>query len=261
MTPARLTILGVALAAGGVAAYLATTNKAAPVKVTEQVAAHTVDVLVAAVDVPLGNTLKEADTKWLPWPADGVPEGLIRKDKEPTARTDVSGSIARAPLLAAEPVRRERLIKSNNASFLSAILPSGKRAVAITTDSRGSTSAGGFVLPNDRVDIVRLLRGAASGGEGREDYTSETILTNIRVLAIGQNVQEKDGEKTVIGETATLELDPNQVEIVALAQKTGSLSLALRSIADANDFSRPSGGDGTSLTVVRFGVSQQNVKR
>ncbi|MGL4528827.1 MAG: Flp pilus assembly protein CpaB, partial [Aestuariivirga sp.] len=232
------------------------------VKVTEKTPVNTIDVLVAAVDVPLGNTLKAGDVKWLPWPADYVPEGIIRKDKEPNADKDLSGSIARAPFLNAEPIRRERLIKSNNSSFLSAILPSGKRAIAINTDTRGSNSAGGFVLPNDRVDVVRLRREDSAAKEGREVYVSETILTNIRVLAIGTNVQEKDGEKTVIGETATLELDPKQVEAVALAQKQGTLALSLRSIADANDFSKASEfGDGGSITVVRFGVSQTNVKR
>lgn len=262
MTPARLAILGVALAAGGVAAFLATSNKPDPIKVVEQAPVRTVDILVAAADIPLGNTLKPGDVKWLAWPADHIPEGLIRKDRDPNAESELSGSIARAPLLGSEPVRRERLIKSDNASFLSAILPSGKRAIAINTDSRGANTAGGFILPNDRVDVIRLSRDETAARSGREVYTSDTVLHNIRVLAIGQNVQDKNGEKTVIGETATLELDPRQVEIIALAQKSGHLALALRSLSDANDFSKGvAGGEDTNLTLVRFGVSQQNVKR
>jgi pilus assembly protein CpaB len=92
---------------------------------------------------------------------------------------------------------------------------------------------------------------------------SETILSNIRVLAIGQNVQERNGEKVVTGETATLELTPAQAELITLAQKIGQLSLALRSLADANhaqDAPRVDRGD-SSLTVVRYGVAKQTPKR
>jgi pilus assembly protein CpaB len=92
---------------------------------------------------------------------------------------------------------------------------------------------------------------------------SETILANIRVLAIGQNVQERNGEKVVTGETATLELTPAQAQLITLAQKIGQLSLALRSLADASqsqDAPRVDKGDG-ALTVVRYGISKQSPKR
>src|SRR3954462_8938948 len=141
---------------------------------------------------------------------------------------------------------------------MSAILPSGMRAVAISIDNRGATSAGGFILPNDRVDVIRTSR---IGDDSNAAVTSETILTNIRVLAIGQNVQEHNGEKVVTGETATLELMPAQAEVVTLAQKTGQLSLALRSLADAHqDTPREERAD-QALTVVRYGVPKQAPKR
>ncbi len=88
-------------------------------------------------------------------------------------------------------------------------------------------------------------------------FLAETILQNIRVLAIGQNVQERNGEKVVVGETATLELDPRQSELISLAQRTGELSLVLRSLADANKPSDiPVAREDAGLTIVRFGVSQ-----
>ena len=97
---------------------------------------------------------------------------------------------------------------------MSALLPSGSRAIAITIDNRGANTAGGFILPNDRVDVIRTFRDeAASKVQGTDVIVSETLLRNVRVLAIGQNIQERNGEKVVVGETATLELDPRQVEI------------------------------------------------
>jgi pilus assembly protein CpaB len=126
------------------------------------------------------------------------------------------------------------------------------RAVAISIDNRGATSAGGFILPNDRVDVIRTVQGV----EGVPP-TSETILTNIRVLAIGQTIQERNGEKVITGETATLELNPPQAELVILAQKVGQLSLALRSLEDVNETGTPKREGPNALQVIRFGVQQQ----
>jgi hypothetical protein len=109
-----------------------------------------------------------------------------------------------------EPVRREKLVKGDGTGFLSALLPAGRRrAIAISIDAQGGTTAGGFILPNDRVDVIWTWRDLEKSKTARMDiYTSETILTNVRVLAIGQNVQDKNGEKVVAGGTATLELEP-----------------------------------------------------
>ena len=121
--------------------------------------------------------------------------------------------------------------------------------------TRGSTSAGGFILPNDRVDVIHTVQAASESGAN--PATSEIILTNIRVLAIGQTVQERNGEKVVTGETATLELTPAQAEKVVLAQKVGQLSLALRSIADVNETGTPAREERNALQVIRYGVQQQ----
>ncbi|RYE32110.1 MAG: Flp pilus assembly protein CpaB [Hyphomicrobiales bacterium] len=256
MSPARIIILAVALIAGLGAALLVQSPKdPAPVAKVEQ--APTVPVLVAASDIPVGNTVTANDLRWLDWPLASVPAGLIRKDEAPEAEKEIIGQVARYGTLGAEPIRREKLIKTDGTGFLSAVLPAGMRAVAISTDSRGANTAGGFILPNDRVDVISTMRGESGGN--RETYASEVLLRNVRVLAIGQNVQERNGEKVVVGETATLEIEPAQVENLVQAQKTGTLSLALRSLKDAGETTPPAQADN-SMTLVRYGVTSKSVK-
>jgi pilus assembly protein CpaB len=266
MRRAQIIVLAITLAAGGAAFYLASRGPAeAPAPVQEAAPqARTIDVLVAAVDVPTGRTLGAADVKWQAWPADFAPTGVIKRAETPNGAEEVAGSIVRYGFIAGEPIRKDKIIKADGSGFMAAILPAGMRAVAITIDTRGATSAGNFILPNDRVDVLRTFRDDESTRtQGIDVFVSETILSNIRVLAIGQNVQEKNGERIVIGETATLELDPRQAELVTLAQKVGQLSLALRSIADATqqgEVLRPDTSD-SGLTIVRYGISKQMPKR
>lgn len=257
MSSARIIILAIAVVAGlGAALLISQPPKVTTPSETKYEPAPTVEVLVAAADIPLGNKLSAGDLKWLAWPLASLPSEVIRRQDLPGGEAEFVGQIARAPLYGSEPIRREKLLKADS-GFLSAILPPGKRAVAITTDNRGANTAGGFVLPNDRVDVIRTTRDDSNSRDGSAPV-SETLIANVRVLAIGQNIQEKNGEKVVVGETATLELDPKQVEAVTLAQKTSSLSLSLRSLQDASDKSSPSEDGG--LTLVRYGVVTKAVK-
>jgi pilus assembly protein CpaB len=256
MRVARVAVLGVAIVAGGGAAIMvAGGGQPAPPPTPVAVAPpamKTVDVLVAAQDLPIGQTLKAGDMRWQPWPSDAATSGFIKRTETPNALDEATGAIVRNALLAGEPIRSEKLIKGSG-SFMSAILPSGMRAVAIAIDNRGSTSAGGFILPNDRVDVIHTHNDGTGGG-----VVSEIVLSNIRVLAIGQNVQEKNGEKVVTGETATLELTPEQAETIVLAQRVGQISLALRSLTDAKDTGAPDRDkQAGNLTIIRYGVSQQ----
>jgi pilus assembly protein CpaB len=265
MKPARIAVLGAAILAGAAAFMLLQNPSAppAPVEIAAGPSIKTTEVLVAAVDVPMGQTLKVADLRWQSWPDDGLPAGYVRRSDSASALQETAGSIVRSDFLSGEPIRREKLIKADGGGFMSAILPSGMRALAINIDTRGSTSAGGFILPNDRVDVIRTFRDEESARSGGESTLSETVLSNIRVLAIGQNIQERNGEKVVTGETATLELSPQQVETIALAQKVGQLSLSLRSLADAKQTAEaplPEKAE-SGLTVVRYGVSKQTSKR
>lgn len=260
MTPARLAILGVAIAAGGIAFYLASGNdQPAPAPVVLAPQARKVEVLVVAADVPLGGIVGPKDLKWQPWPDDGVAPGMITRQATPTGVEEVSGSIARATMLGGEPVRREKLVKTDSTGVMSALLPAGSRALAITIDNRGANTAGGFILPNDRVDVIRIYRDEqASKVQGADVVVSETLLRNVRVLAIGQNIQERNGEKVVVGETATLELDPRQVETVTLAQRMGQLSLSLRSLQDvAKTDEQNVKPEDVGVTVVRYGTASQ----
>lgn len=266
MKTSRILVLFLALVAAGGAFWMANGTKAPPPP--EPVAAlppppppvMTDDVLVAAHDIPIGTKLGDQDLAWQAWPKDSVPAGALRKSESPTLKDELKGSIARVALLAAEPVRREKLIKGEN-GFMSAILPSGKRAVAINIDSQGATSAGNFILPNDRVDVVQTFRQpprpGAPQGNG-DDFVSNTLLSNIKVLAIGQNIQDKNGQPVVQGTNATLELDPDQAELIIKAQRTGQLSLTLRSLQDAHEDGAAVRQASHTLSVVRYGNVTQD---
>jgi pilus assembly protein CpaB len=162
------------------------------------------------------------------------------------------------PFVAGEPIREAKLINAKGSGFMAAILPSGMRAVS--TQISPENGAGGFILPNDRVDVLLTRRDReAEKQAGGEVQVTETILRNARVLAIDQNIQEKDGQKVVIGKTATIELSPREAETLVLAQRMGSLSLALRSITDAQS-TDPKADDKDdhrtgSVNVIRFGIS------
>ncbi|GEP10925.1 Flp pilus assembly protein CpaB [Methylobacterium gnaphalii] len=262
MKPARLAVLAIALVAGGGAAYLMSGDDAPPPSppAAQAPALPTTDVLVAAADMPMGQTLKPEDLRWQRWPDQALAPGYITRANAPKALEETAGSMTRATFIANEPIRSEKLVKAGS-GFMSAILPAGMRAVAVEIQRGGSTSAGGFVLPNDHVDVISIGKGSA-GING--EPIAQTILTDIRVLAVGQVVQERNGETVVTGDNATLALTPAQAEIVSLAQKTGAISLALRSIQDTGKTVETASAETApeaGLTIVRFGVAQQQPRR
>lgn len=261
MKAARLVVLGVALVAGGVAAYLAAGNKpAAPPQpaapAVPQIA--TVDVLVAKSDLNRGAVIQASDVGWQPWPADAANASYIRKSDRPDAINNFAGAIVRVSMVAGDPIRDPNVVMAKGSGFMAAVLPQGMRAVAI--DISPEADAGGFILPEDRVDVVLTRRDkAAEKASGIEKFISETILRNIEVLAVDQNVEEKAGVKVAIGKTATLELTQPQAEQLAVSRQMGSLSLTLRSILDnaksADEEARNRQDRGDTLDTVRFGVS------
>lgn len=220
------------------------------------------DVLVAAAELPMGQNIQAPDLRWQPWPNDAVTTGYITRTNSPKGMEEIVGSIARSGFLAGEPIRPQKLARSDG-GFMAAILPSGLRAVAINIDAAGSNTAGGFILPNDHVDVIRTYRDEETGRGNADVQVSETLLQDVRVLAIGQVVQEKNGNTVVTGQTATLALTPAQAEIVTLAQKVGQLSLSLRSLVDSGRSADPTldARPETGLTVVRFGVAKQQSRR
>jgi pilus assembly protein CpaB len=266
MKAARIVVLTVAIAAGGVAAMLAGRSEKPPEVVKPEVIVRndTIDVLVARSDIAMGQAVSPGDIQWQPWPMSASTGNFIRKTERPDAIEVLAGQIARVPFVAGEPIREAKLVNSKGSGFMAAILPSGMRAVS--TQISPETGAGGFILPNDHVDVILSRRDReAEKASGTEVRTSEIILSNIRVLAIDQAVEEKSGgQKVVVGKTATLELSPGQSETLALSQTLGTLSLALRSITDAGgdkDDAGKSDARRGSVNIIRFGVGTTTTPR
>lgn len=237
MPASRLIILSVAAVAAGGAGFVAKNMMAPPPSQVvvapgpQEPAVPTKEVAVLTGDVAMGNPVGN-NIKWAPWPADSIGAGFVTRAEEPDALEKLKGSVARMSMYSGEPVRRVKLIDEGQ-SFMSSMLPAGSRAVA--TSIAADTSAGGFILPNDFVDVIMTRRAdTAAGGSG---FSTETILKNIRVLAIDQTIQEdEEGKKTRVGQTATLELTPEQAEIITVAQQMADrLTLALRSIRDTQE--------------------------
>ena len=261
MYTARIVGLIIALGAGGVAAYLASgtdTKPAAPAQPVAQL--ETVDVLVAKSDIGLGQTTKPEDLQWQTWPKSTASGTFIQRSQRPDAINQLAGAIVRSPIMAGEPIREAKLVKADGSGFMAAILPTGMRAVS--TEISPETGAGGFILPNDRVDGILAHRDKeAEKMTGVEVHVSETILSNVRVLAIDQAPKEKEGQTTAVGKTVTLELKPEQIPILTTARQAGTLSLALRSITDAkavdsNPLQETTHG-ALGLNVVRYGIASR----
>jgi len=258
MNIARVVVLIIALSAGGVAAYLArgTDDKSPPV--AEPVAQlPTAEILVAKSDIGLGQPVKPEDLQWQTWPASAAGSNLVNRASRADAIKEIAGSIARSPFIAGEPIREQKLVNANGSGFMAAILPTGMRA--ISTEISPETGAGGFILPNDRVDVILTKREKTPGSSGGDAVQSEIILSNIRVLAIDQAPKEKEGINTLVGRTVTLELKPEQAETLARARQSGTLALALRSITDVNAAEGRSEDQvqkrSVSVNVVRYGVA------
>jgi pilus assembly protein CpaB len=257
MKPARIIVLIIAVVAGGIAALLAGRSDPPPPAPAPVVQLETTDVLIANTDIGLGTAVSERDMRWQSWPAAAAGSNFIRKNDRPDAIHELAGAITRVPFFAGEPIREAKLIKAKGSGYMAAILPSGMRAISVEISPE--TGAGGFILPNDHVDVILSRRDRmAEKRSGFEVHTSEVILANVRVLAIDQTVEEKNGQRVVVGKTATLELTQRQAQRLALSRQQGTLSLALRSLVDS-DGNRPEENDDSgrsnAIDIVRFGVT------
>ena len=264
MKPARIIVLIIAMVAGGIAAFLAGRSDEPQPALAPVAQIETIEVLVAGGDIGLGSTVSSQDMRWQTWPAEAASSHFIRRSANPDAINQLAGSISRQSFGAGEPIREARLIKAKGSGYMAAILPKGKRAIAV--DIAPDTSAAGFILPNDRVDIILARRDNkdADRAAGADTHTGEIILSNIRVLAIDQTVEEKNGQRVVVGKTATLEVAPHQSEMLARAKLMGVLTLSLRSIVDFNAADNDDDDSNKearrNINVVRFGVSATTSK-
>ena len=261
MNNARIVVLAIAIGAGGIAAYLASGSSEKPAPAQPVAQLQTVDILIAKSDIGLGQSVKPDDIQWQSWPAATASGSLISRASRADAIKEITGSIARSPFIAGEPIREQKLVKADGSGFMAAILPAGYRA--ISTEISPETGAGGFILPNDRVDVLLTKRDKNPDKTGPDVPNSEVILSNVRVLAIDQAPKEKEGASALVGKTVTLELKPEQAEILARSRQSGSLTLALRSIADINAVEKPDDQQlnrrGENLNVIRYGIASQQM--
>lgn len=229
-------LIGIALVIAGVTALLARNLVNTPQgAVGEHVVVKVVDsrmkILVAAINLPVGHFIKAEDLVWQSWPDESVHERYIQQGSDITMASLV-GAVAVNAISAGEPILDNRLVKPGNRGFMAAVLPAGKRAISIRiTPTSGNA---GFVFPGDRVDIL-LTHEVEIKSEGRERARlSETILRDVRVLAINQSTDSTTHVPS-IGKTATLEVTPKEAEKISLIKSMGELTLILRSLGQADE--------------------------
>lgn len=201
-------------------------------------------VLVAATSLPAGTLVQEQHLKWQAWPEDDDVEDLyIVEDSEERSLEDFIGTVVRHGVAAGEPVTDSRLVKPGQSGFLAAVLNPGKRAVSIPVDV--TSGIAGFVFPGDRVDVIlthALVQESEVEGEvSAPRRASETILTDVRVVAMDQTTNDQNQEAAV-RRVATLEVSPKGAEIVAVAKELGGLSLSLRALARVDDEAKSKDG-------------------
>lgn len=231
MNTQRVLVLGVAALAAGAAALLARgllgggteKVKAAPPSPRIVMA----QVLVASNYLQPGVALSPSSVRWQAWPKSIVDPSFIVKTRGEDIAAIVQGTVARSQMVAGEPVTTKKIVHGNTAGLMAGMVQDGMRAVSIGISTE--TGAGGFILPNDHVDVV--VTSEITSNPKR--YKSRTILTGVRVLAVDQTYREDSGQKVVIAKTATLELNPVQVEQVERGLAMGTVSLALRPLDDS----------------------------
>jgi len=223
-------------------------------------------VLVAKTDLPAGQFVRPENLRWQPWPEDGIAEAYIGPDK--AKLEDFVGAVVRTGLVAGEPVVDGKLVRPGDRGFMAAVLSPGKRAVTVPVTL--SSGVAGFIFPGDRVDVLMTeVIQEEKDKDGKERRATETVLTDIRVLAVDQRADDQKKE-VAIAKTATLEVSSKQAEVVAVAGEMGKLSLSLRSLAQnenaapqdqathtwdfeaARALTRPSGpGGGRKVAIIR----------
>jgi pilus assembly protein CpaB len=232
---------GAAVGAGLLAKSFISSNRPTHTTETNTVVIDQVpkeQVLVITKDLLMGDKMGEGTIAWQDWPKDQVQPSMITKANRENAIEELKEARARYAMFQGELVIEKKIVAAGDRGFMSAILPKGMRAISVAVTDQ--TTAGGFILPNDRVDVIltRKLQGTASAnGTPEQLVKSEIALSNVRILAVNQTYrQEAEGNTITVaeGRTATLELTPTQAEVISKIEASGELSLALRSIAESD---------------------------
>lgn len=189
-------------------------------------------VLIARSTIQRGQILRPDDLAWEPWPEGGIDKNYILLGSR-TPET-YAGWVARQPIAAGEPLIESKIVAPGNRGFLAAVLHPGMRAISVPVTV--TSGIAGFVFPGDQVDLIVTYSvqdqprpDQTNPGPLMEHKVAETVLRNVRVIAIDQKLDGKPGEATV-AKTATLEVTPKESEVIALASEMGKLSLSLRSL-------------------------------
>ncbi len=187
-------------------------------------------VLVAARPISMGMLLRAEDLRWEPWTSGPLLEGhMVRGRVREEAYT---GAVARRAFAKGEPIMSGQIVAPGERGFLAAVLSPGTRAVSVAVDAVSAT--GGLIWPGDRVDLILTQSFDGEQGRSARKAVSETVLRNLRVIAIDQLLGEatnaKVGPETRIPRTVTLEVTARQSEAVSVATSMGRLSLVLRSL-------------------------------
>ena len=267
MSPMRIIILLLALVAAGGAALLVS-RMSQPQVVTETVTrdktiveqqeVSQIRVLTSVRDLTIGEQIKAEDLQWSLWPEKGVVEGQFTEAAQPTAIDDLAGAVVKMPIYKSEPVLPQRIVKRGEAGLLPVLMEPDMRAVAVQVTPE--TASGGFILPNDRVDLIMTysVQTMSANGPSEQRTIAKTVLQNVRVLAIDQSYTTDAPERAnMIGRTATLEVTPREAELIALTQNQGSLTLVLRpldenAVASArNPRFELNGGEQRAVKLVR----------
>ena len=233
MNPKSLLLIVVALVVAGATAMLArgwlSSNRAQPVTVDAAPVQASTKILVANQNVPIGKIMTLEDMRWQPWPENSVDERHVEQSEADVAK--FVGKVARFGIRAGEPVIEQFLVGPGDRGFMAAILTPGMRAITVPINAISGIS--GFVFPGDRIDLILIHE-----VDGRQ--VSETVLKNVRVLAVDTRTNDQSGQPAQ-GKTVTLEVTPKLAEKITLVQRLGQLSLSLRSLASAD-------GGGDAMT-------------
>lgn len=239
MSIMRILILVVAGGAALVAAMMVRKMSSQPTPAVVQVVEEKLvepqlpltQILVASGDLPLGHRIAPSDLTWQEWPEEAIDDRYLTEETSPEATTELAGSVVRMPIFAGEPILDAKIVKVGDRGIMAAVLNEGMRAVAVEISVE--TAAGGFILPNDRVDVILSYTIEVTEGDYIvERPATRTILQNVRILAIDQTYREIEGEDVVVGTTALLELRPEHAEILMLGTQMGDISLTLRGVND-----------------------------
>ena len=235
-----LIVLGGAVAVALLVAMLVQVSlggkKQAPAPVQEA----KVQVLVAAKNLGIGQELRDGDLRWQEWPKSSVFPGAIKREEDQKPGEALEGRLAR-DVSEGEPVMRSALLGEAKGNFVAASLGPGMRAVAIEVSA--SSMVGGFIGPGDFVDVILTYKESVTTEDDNprvlemvelnlDKLATETIMQNVKVLAVDQTATRPEDDKIKVGKTVTLAVGAQDAERLSLAVELGDLTLSLRGVGD-----------------------------